>query len=1160
MKAVEYTLPPNVYRKQAEAAASVAHISEDSTTPLAYLEIEVSRINFITDKSIKAQASGAASLYKNSSAKAGGFKAQIIWWGEQRETAGSVSISCGGITTPKDHSEVKRKNQKQRSSEQQQQQQQQQQRHQHHHHTNNKLRYSVRSSLALFLDYLCECPPIEIVASGFCSSSSHRDDVNDHEHTLPHTHPRPPVNPLGQTRLPLPTPLLRKYAANYVNGCNFEYKTKIYALYRHVESGAASGKVQQQQQLKVGEIQLRFRMLFAANAPCVVTPPTTTTTSSSELSSSSHLKMPAALLQEQLTGGGGYLPANNSSNHHNNNTKQKRQQQQPGQRIAGEKQPNNNNSQKCKSSSSKVRPAGKSAEIMEAMKKLDAGLAALFATAEPLEQLKIKQQQRQQLDDVANELWPGAVGIEQLDSGAIPGIEELFKTVNSIQLDMEALTLQAEGTKRMELQQSEVRPIFTVECQLSHDLIKQVERYDMFHIMQFESEKFQSLTQCTRFGQMAQRDVHLPQSEDGEISGHIDFTVWWREPGTCLNEMLGMGRLHLVELYKASLLEQCKCIVIQRRGVHLASLYLKISLRSDAKRVKSVANGHVDDEQQAANNNNSTNNNNNNNNSNGNNINGAHAAGNIESTTNNNNNKILTSDNSNTNQNRPSVETVNFMAETSKVRLLRGYICVDETRQLSASDAASCVELSVQSFWQSQPLVVPANNQGAFQLKEQFAIINDEKFLQSVERQQLTLELRPMGGLVRLPLHQFFIAYRDASITNHLCKGKLPVISFDGWAPILHPQTQAQLGELKCLLAVGSQAQIDELRQQREVATVTAPPLDNDSQEVPLRRTADLLDMLQNALSAPPPPPPSTHAPHAVASAPQTSHFKFALHIVGAAGLPLNPGYGKSKKQAKRQAAAKRFVPNEPPNTYVTFQAVSCSAPTYKSHEGLVYATPIVERSTTPQWRCKLEVTVTADYLSNQQKLFILKLWKKASVNGAATPTPLEDAIIGFAALNLSQKPLPSGWHNIVDFSGRVTGGLEAHVLPLPLPGTTPTLDTDIEQFEQSLELTHLQIGQAIKRKFNELEQISQRLRTRLVDVTGESLGSQFDVASTLDNWQAMEQLRSTEGDDDNDDDLVADFERALRTPSPPPLSNANVAPTAQLSADKSENSNGAKE
>lgn len=189
------------------------------------------------------------------------------------------------------------------------------------------------------------------------------------------------------------------------------------------------------------------------------------------------------------------------------------------------------------------------------------------------------------------------------------------------------------------------------------------------------------------------------------------------------------------------------------------------------------------------------------------------------------------------------------------------------------------------------------------------------------------------------------------------------------------------------------------------------------------------------------------------------------------------------------------------------------------------------------------------------QKLFILKVWKKTALSAGTEPTPLEDAIIGFAALNLSQSGTgaswPSGWHNIVDFNGRVTGGLEVHVQPLTPGGAASNVDTAIDQFEQSLELRHLQLGQAIKRKFTELEQISNRLRTRLVDVTGESLQSpQYDVDAALDNWQSDELQQWHE-----DDELVADFERALRTPTPPPAvdtedATTSTTPTAQNAAD----------
>ncbi|TDG52837.1 hypothetical protein AWZ03_001070 [Drosophila navojoa] len=955
-----------------------------------------------------------------------------------------------------------------------------------------------------------ECPSIELVASS---------DVKDHAHNRPSQPPPTAAASAagketlsGAERLQLQAPLQRKYAANNVDGCNFEYKTEIYALYRHVESRGTSGQVQQQQQLRVGEIRLRLKMLFAAAAAsankavrvgtATVPPP---------LPLPPPASLPAALRQDHQ------LTINNCS------------KTQPGERIAG-----------TAPSIASVAPA--KVELMEAMKKLDADLVALFATAaEPnMDQLKLKQQQQPHLNNV-EQLWPEQVLPEQeLPSSHVSqdqATPELFKQVNALQLHLEALTLQAEGTKRMELLQSEVRPIFTVECQLSDELIASVPRGPMFHIMQFESEKFQSLTQCTRFGQTQQRQIQLPGMEnDDKEMGSIHFTIWWREPGTCLNEMLGMGQLPLAELYQQSLLEQCKCIVIQRRDLHLASLYLKISLRNDQQLMmyKTLTNESYE-----------SNNNNNNSNSNH----GAAAAGKNQSNSEQGNSRGIASPPlvANNNNSKASLDIVNFMAETTKVRLLRGYIFAGETRQLSATDAASFKELVLQPFWQAQELTIEVNPQGVFQLQEQFAVINDEKFLQSVERQQLLLELRPLGGQVRLPLHQFFIAYRDAVITNHLCKCKLPVISIDGWTPILHAESQQQLGELKVLLAIGSESQIALLKQLRGF------DVENNQQQQPLRRTTDLLDMLQSALGT-----TSVAVPKAAPAAPATGNqFSFRLQIVGAAGLPVNRGYGKRgiKQSGKRQTGGGRFPPDEPPSTYVTFQALSCTdAQTYKSHEGLVYGTPIVQHSTTPQWHSEFQVEVSADYLSNPQKLFILKVWKKTAQSVGAEPAPLEDAILGFAALNLNQSGTgaswPNGWHNIVDFNGRVKGGLEVHVQPLTSCGDAASnVDTAIDQFEQSLELRHLQLGQAIKRKFTELQEISNRLRTRLGDVTGESLQSpQYDVDAALDNWQSDELQQLHE-----DDELVADFERALRTPTPPldtEDANTSSTPTAQNTAD----------
>uniref|UniRef100_A0A0K8VJF3 Uncharacterized protein n=1 Tax=Bactrocera latifrons TaxID=174628 RepID=A0A0K8VJF3_BACLA len=245
-------------------------------------------------------------------------------------------------------------------------------------------------------------------------------------------------------------------------------------------------------------------------------------------------------------------------------------------------------------------------EAKEAMRKLDATLVAYLAgetklqskQLEPELELDLNSQNESNVDD--NEEYV----LEEFAEPLVETVEnitreelQLFRRIKSMKLQLEALTLEPEGTKRMELLQNDTRPIFTVECQLSHELIQNLPRYEMFHIMQFESEKFQSLTQCTRFGQEAQRDINLTPlideldntlngngngnaaaAFDAPNFGRIHFAVWWREPGTCLNEMLGMGVFELRELYDAALLEQCKRITIQRRGVPLANIYLKINL------------------------------------------------------------------------------------------------------------------------------------------------------------------------------------------------------------------------------------------------------------------------------------------------------------------------------------------------------------------------------------------------------------------------------------------------------------------------------------------------------------------------------------------------------------------------------------------------------
>lgn len=336
MKA-EYAVASNVYNE----------IKVDKQNDkYTILEIEVNRINFITDKSIKAspplpsslpspspsQSPTTVSLYEKSPGQPkasslsqsagvlssssvvvvggiGAVTAKIICWGEQWEAAAAAaaSISCNACS--KGSNGIKKLYPNQSSSQQQQQNRknqqlqrrstqqtpQSQQQHQHNHHQHNKLRYCVRSkSLALFLEYLRE-----IVANS----------VSDHAYDQRNS---TPTEASGAARLPLPVSLQCSNSAaakkNVAVDCNFvQDKTKIYALYRHVQSRGTSSQVQQQQQLKVAAIfQLRFNMLFAAAAasanktvrigaaatvppPLPMPPPPSTATATA---------LPAALLQD----------------------------------------------------------------------------------------------------------------------------------------------------------------------------------------------------------------------------------------------------------------------------------------------------------------------------------------------------------------------------------------------------------------------------------------------------------------------------------------------------------------------------------------------------------------------------------------------------------------------------------------------------------------------------------------------------------------------------------------------------------------------------------------------------------------------------------------------------------------------------------------------
>ncbi|XP_007889496.2 C2 domain-containing protein 3 [Callorhinchus milii] len=63
-------------------------------------------------------------------------------------------------------------------------------------------------------------------------------------------------------------------------------------------------------------------------------------------------------------------------------------------------------------------------------------------------------------------------------------------------------------------------------------------------------------------------------------------------------------------------------------------------------------------------------------------------------------------------------------------------------------------------------------------------------------------------GLVKLPLHQFYISFRDPKISHLLLQAQYPVVAVDSYMPLMDVFTGSQRGSLRVLLAMGEADQI----------------------------------------------------------------------------------------------------------------------------------------------------------------------------------------------------------------------------------------------------------------------------------------------------------------------------------------------------------------
>jgi C2 domain-containing protein 3 len=65
-------------------------------------------------------------------------------------------------------------------------------------------------------------------------------------------------------------------------------------------------------------------------------------------------------------------------------------------------------------------------------------------------------------------------------------------------------------------------------------------------------------------------------------------------------------------------------------------------------------------------------------------------------------------------------------------------------------------------------------------------------------------------GIIKIPLEQFYISFKDKQISRVLLRAQYPVISIDSWLTIIDPftSTNKSIGEIQVLLAMGTSDQI----------------------------------------------------------------------------------------------------------------------------------------------------------------------------------------------------------------------------------------------------------------------------------------------------------------------------------------------------------------
>ncbi|XP_033916022.1 C2 domain-containing protein 3 [Melopsittacus undulatus] len=182
----------------------------------------------------------------------------------------------------------------------------------------------------------------------------------------------------------------------------------------------------------------------------------------------------------------------------------------------------------------------------------------------------------------------------------------------------------------------------------------------------------------------------------------------------------------------------------------------------------------------------------------------------------------------------------------------KDFVAEDQGLPSSCNVYLNCKLLSTEEATRSA--VVWGTTQPAFNFSQVMPFSLTSKHLERLKNNVMIIEAwnktgspgcDKLLGLVKLPLHQFYISFRDPKISHLLLQAQYPVVAVDSYMPVVDVFTGSRSGSLRVILAMGSADQIVALQRLKTEEGMVPPITQRPSHSLDLPPTKPVMQLDQ---------------------------------------------------------------------------------------------------------------------------------------------------------------------------------------------------------------------------------------------------------------------------------------------------------------------------